>query len=80
MINFVVSIDNEDAIIRCFHLIDSEGDGVITVKELVQAMVEFMDRPLKLAENDAKEIMKKIDFNLSDDISYSGTLTPTKSS
>jgi Ca2+-binding EF-hand superfamily protein len=39
MINFVINIENEDAVVRCFHLIDSEGDGVITVPELVQAMV-----------------------------------------
>lgn len=78
MINFVINIENEDSMIRCFHLIDSEGDGVITVKELVQAMVEFMDRPLKMAENDAKDVMNKIDFNQSKDISYSGITSPTQ--
>ena len=57
--------------IRCFHLIDEKGDGVITVPELVQAMVEFMDRPQKIAEADAKQVLTKIDFNLSKDISYS---------
>jgi hypothetical protein len=30
-----------------------------------------MDRPRKQAEADAKEIMLKIDFNQSNDISYS---------
>lgn len=75
MINFVVSIDHEEAMIRCFHLIDSEGDGVITVPELVQAMVEFMDRPQTIAEADAKQVLTKIDFNLSKDISYSGNST-----
>jgi hypothetical protein len=35
-------------------------------------MVEFMDRPQKLAEADAKQVLAKIDFNLSKDISYSG--------
>jgi hypothetical protein len=33
-----------------------------------------MDRPQKLAEIDAKEVLNKIDFNLSKDISYSGKL------
>jgi Ca2+-binding EF-hand superfamily protein len=73
MINFVINIENEETMIRCFHLIDSQGDGVITVPELVQAMIEFMDRPQKLAESAAKEVLNKIDFNLSKDISYSGT-------
>lgn len=48
--------------------------------ELVQAMVEFMDRPQKLAEVDAKEVLEKIDFNLSKDISYSGKAGLTQSS
>lgn len=57
--------------IRCFHLIDTTADGVITPPELVQAMVEYEDRSLPLAQNDAKEIMSRIDFNHSLDISYS---------
>jgi len=39
MINFIVTIDNEDAYIRSFHWIDDEGDGVITEQELTKAMV-----------------------------------------
>jgi hypothetical protein len=30
MINFVVSFENEESIIRCFHCIDVAGEGVIT--------------------------------------------------
>lgn len=41
MINFIVSIENEDAYVRSFHWIDTEGDGVITEEELTKAMVEF---------------------------------------
>lgn len=70
MINFIVTID-EDPMIRCFHLIDTHGDGVITIDELVQSFIEYADRPQKVAEATAKEIMQKIDFNHSDDISYS---------
>ena len=50
MINFVINIEAEDQLIRCFHLIDAEGDGVITEEELVQAMVEFIDKPPNIAE------------------------------
>ncbi len=71
MINLVVGIENEEQMIRCFHMIDSGGDGVISVPELVQAMIEYEDRSLKVAEAEAKEIMARIDFNNSLDISYS---------
>ena len=30
IVNFIVQMDNEDSMVRCFHLIDSEGDGVVT--------------------------------------------------
>jgi Ca2+-binding EF-hand superfamily protein len=49
MINFMISIPKEGEYTRCFHLIDSGGDGVITLDELIQAMIEFMDRPQKAA-------------------------------
>lgn len=71
MVNFIVSYENEDTFIRCFHWIDTQGDGVITEDELVNAMIEYEDRPEKKAKEDAAEIMKKIDLNNSKDISYS---------
>jgi hypothetical protein len=30
IVNFIVEYENEDSIVRCFHWIDFEGDGVIT--------------------------------------------------
>lgn len=36
-------------------------------------MVEYEDRPTKVAETEAREIMSRIDFNSSHDISYSCT-------
>lgn len=53
MANFVISFENEEQLIRCFHLIDYEGDGVITANELVQCMVECADKPQKIAEKEA---------------------------
>jgi serine/threonine protein kinase len=41
LINFIVEYENEDVYIRCFHLIDSEGDGVVTEKELAEALIEY---------------------------------------
>ena len=64
--------ENEDSIVRCFHWINLEGDGVITEEELVKAFVEYEDRPEKKAKQEAAEIMSKIDFNQSKDIDYSG--------
>ena len=57
--------------IRCFHWIDSEGDGVVTEEELANAFVEYEDRAQKKAKLEATEIMNKIDFNNSKDIDYS---------
>ena len=64
-------MDNEDSVIRCFHWIDSEGDGVVTEEELANAFVEYEDRAQKKAKLEATEIMNKIDFNNSKDIDYS---------
>ena len=50
MINFVIGLEDEQKMVRCFHWIDSEGDGVITENELALAMVEYEDRPKKKAE------------------------------
>lgn len=72
MINFVITLEEEQKMIRCFHWIDFEGDGVITEKELASAMIEYQDCPKKKAEEDAKSIMDKIDFNKSKDINFSG--------
>lgn len=49
LINFIVQYENEDAIIRCYHLIDSEGDGVITEQELTEAFIDYEDKPKKKA-------------------------------
>ena len=72
IVNFIVQYENEDSIVRCFHWINLEGDGVITEEELVKAFVEYEDRPEKKAKQEAAEIMSKIDFNQSKDIDYSG--------
>ena len=72
IVNFIVQLDNEDSVIRCFHWIDSEGDGVVTEEELANAFVDYEDRQQKKAKQEAAEIMRKIDFNGSRDIDYSG--------
>ena len=77
IVNFIVLLDNEDSVIRCFHWIDSEGDGVVTEEELANAFVDYEDRQQKKAKLDASEIMRKIDFNGSKDIDYSGTSSLT---
>ena len=43
-------------------------------------MIEYEDRPKKKAEEEAKSIMDKIDFNKSKDISFSGNPPLTQSS
>lgn len=45
----------------------------MTEAELAEALVEYEDRPLFKAKEEATKIMNKIDFNLSKDINYSGT-------
>ena len=72
MVNFIVQFENEDSMVRCFHWIDEQGDGVVTTDELAHAFVEYEDRPEKKAKVEASDIMRKIDFNQSGDIDYSG--------
>ena len=74
MINFVITLKDEQKMVRCFHWIDSEGDGVITEQELAMAMIEYEDRPKLKAQEEAHLIMDKIDFNKSKDISFSGSV------
>ena len=80
MINFVIVPKDEQIMVRCFHWIDIGGDGVIDERELALAMVEYEDRPKKKADEEAKSIMDKIDFNKSKDISFSGNFYLIQSS
>ena len=71
IVNFIVQLENEDSVIRCFHLINCQGDGVVTEEELARAFVQYEDRPANKAKVEATQIMNKIDFNNSKDIDYS---------
>jgi Ca2+-binding EF-hand superfamily protein len=72
MINVIIRLPNEVGLMKVFNRIDYKEDGEIDEGEVKTALISFLELPAKKAEQVARDLMGRIDFDSSGLINFTG--------